>query len=117
MVFLAAAVRCDRLAESLATPPVVLGNAAQIDREEFAIFKQTQVQLLKSNMVINGVLRDSQINQLPTVQQHADEPVAWLKESLLIDYPDDAEIMRHLAARQPPETIWSRSSTGSWKCT
>ncbi len=89
-----------------ATPPVVLGNAAQIDREEFAIFKRTQVQLLKSNVVLNGVLRDSQINQLPTVQAHADEPVAWLKESLLIDYPDDAEIMRiSLRGNRPDDLV------------
>jgi len=74
-------------------PPQILerGNAAV---DEFAVFKRTQVQLLLSNMVINGVLREPAINRLPSVQENSDDPISWLKEQLVIDYPDDAEIMR-----------------------
>ncbi|HTM56038.1 MAG TPA: polysaccharide biosynthesis tyrosine autokinase [Pirellulales bacterium] len=74
-------------------PPAVLDKAATA-AEEFAVFKRTQVQLILSNIVLTGTLRDSTINRLDTLKEHADDQVAWLKDQLVIDYPDDAEIMR-----------------------
>ena len=28
------------------------------------------------------------------MQEHSDDPVSWLKDEMLIDYPQDAEILR-----------------------
>jgi len=74
-------------------PPAVLDKAATA-AEEFAVFKRTQVQLILSNVVLQATLRDSTINRLETLKEHVDDQVAWLKDQLVIDYPDDAEIMR-----------------------
>ncbi len=74
-------------------PPQILDGGGR-GADEFDIFKRTQVQLLMSNVVLNGVLREPAINRLTIVQQNGDDPVSWLKSQLIIDYPDDAEIMR-----------------------
>jgi hypothetical protein len=73
--------------------PTVLSKAGT-SNEEFDVYKRTQVQLMLSTNVLNGVLRNSDINQLSIVQEHMHDPVDWLKEQLKIDYPDDAEVMR-----------------------
>ncbi len=74
-------------------PPQIL-EPGGVAANEFDIFKRTQVQLFLSNVVLNGVLREPAINNLPLVQRNADDPISWLKGELMIDYPDDAEIMR-----------------------
>jgi capsular polysaccharide biosynthesis protein len=74
-------------------PPAVLGQGPVAD-VDFAIFKRTQVQLMLSSVVLNGTLREPAIFRLSMVQAHRDDPVSWLKGQLIIDYPDDAEIMR-----------------------
>ncbi|MEX0678963.1 MAG: hypothetical protein WD063_17955 [Pirellulales bacterium] len=81
------------LVKVASTPPSVLAKR-QDAAEEFAVFKRTQVQLILSPAVLNGTLREPKINRLSIVQKHEDDPVAWLKGHLIIDYPDDAEIMR-----------------------
>ncbi|MEX0678962.1 MAG: polysaccharide biosynthesis tyrosine autokinase [Pirellulales bacterium] len=74
-------------------PPAVLDKASAA-AEEFAVFKRTQVQLILSQLVLNGTLREQSINRLSMVHENNDDQVAWLKGQLVIDYPDDAEIMR-----------------------
>lgn len=74
-------------------PPSVLerGRAAP---DEFAIFKRTQAQMIRSGLVLNGTLRDVKVNGLSLIKDHSDDPIAWLNDHLVIDYPDDAEILR-----------------------
>lgn len=74
-------------------PPAVLRESAGAV-DEFAVFKRTQVQLLLSNVVIQGTLRDATISRLSTIKEHSDDPISWLKDQLIVDYPNDAEIMR-----------------------
>ena len=45
-------------------------------------------------LVLQGTLRDAQINRLSLIKEHSDDPVAWLNNQLVIDYPDDAEVLR-----------------------
>ncbi len=73
-------------------PSVLQDSAAAVD--EFAVFKRTQVQLLLSNVVLQGTLRDTAINRLTTIKQQSDDTISWLKDQLIVDYPNDAEIMR-----------------------
>jgi polysaccharide biosynthesis transport protein len=75
-------------------PPVVLGGLASSATDEFAIFKRTQVDLIKSNVVMHGTFREKDINQLSMVREHNDDPNAWLQNELIIDYPNDAEVLR-----------------------
>jgi polysaccharide biosynthesis transport protein len=74
-------------------PPAVLERRAGA-ADEFAVFKRTQVQLIRSGLVLQGTLRDAQINRLSLIKEHSDDPVAWLNNQLVIDYPDDAEVLR-----------------------
>ena len=62
--------------------------------DAFSIFKRTQVQMFRSGPVLRGTVREPEIQRLKVIQEHDDDPVAWLKEELLLDYPDDAEILR-----------------------
>jgi succinoglycan biosynthesis transport protein ExoP len=74
-------------------PPAVLDkNSGATD--EFAVFKRTQVQLILSSLVLQGTLRDPEINRLSIIKDHSDDPISWLKDQLVIDYPDDAEVLR-----------------------
>jgi polysaccharide biosynthesis transport protein len=75
-------------------PPMVLGRLTDSVTDEFSVFKRTQVDLIKSNVVMLGTFREKEINQLSMVREHSDDPVAWLSYELMIDYPNDAEILR-----------------------
>jgi succinoglycan biosynthesis transport protein ExoP len=74
-------------------PPAVLERRAGAT-DEFAVYKRTQVQLIRSGMVLNGTLRDTKINALSLIKENSDDPISWLNNQLVIDYPDDAEILR-----------------------
>jgi len=74
-------------------PPAVLERRAGAT-DEFAVYKRTQVQLIRSGLVLNGTLRDAAINRLSLIKDHGDDPIAYLNDQLVIDYPDDAEILR-----------------------
>jgi hypothetical protein len=74
-------------------PPSVLERRPAA-ADEFAIFKRTQAQMIRSGIVLNGILRDASINKLSLIRAHSDDPIAWLNDQLVIDYPDDAEILR-----------------------
>ena len=72
--------------------------------DEFAIFKRTQVDLIKSNVVMHGTFREKDITQLSMYREHSDDPINWLSNELIIDYPNDAEVLRiaHEGHRSPP---------------
>jgi hypothetical protein len=74
-------------------PPAVLERRPGA-ADEFAIFKRTQAQMIRSGIVLNGVLRDAAIHKLSLIKDHSDDPIAYLNDHLVIDFPDDAEIMR-----------------------
>ncbi len=74
-------------------PPAVLEKRAGAT-DEFAVFKRTQVQLIRSGLVLQSTLRDAQINRLSLIKEHSDDPVSWLNDQLVLDYPDDAEVLR-----------------------
>ncbi|MBI3839644.1 MAG: AAA family ATPase [Planctomycetia bacterium] len=86
-------------------PPAVLGKLTESMTDEFTIFKRTQVDLIKSGLVMHGTLRDKEINRLAMVQEHSDDPVAWLSDHLIIDYPNDAEILRIAMKGQSPAEV------------
>jgi hypothetical protein len=72
------------------------------DPVEFATFKQTQSQLVKSGMVIRSALRNPSIAKMNTVRAHED-PVDWLTGKLTVDFPEDGEIMRIGLRGEKPE--------------
>ncbi|MBN2218575.1 MAG: hypothetical protein JW719_14460 [Pirellulales bacterium] len=76
-------------------PGSLLDSAGkQADLQEFEIFKATQAQLLKSNVVLLAALRKPDIASLSIYKKHQEDPVAWLQNRLVVSFPGDAEIMR-----------------------
>jgi capsular polysaccharide biosynthesis protein len=82
------------LLKVLSRPPYVLAKPADIPPDEFSIFKRTQAQLLLSDHVLQRAVSEPEVNQLSVIQEHDDEPAAWLKGQLMVEYPDDSEILR-----------------------
>jgi polysaccharide biosynthesis transport protein len=74
-------------------PPSVLQKPSDAT-EAYATFKRTQVEMFGSGMVLRSVVRDPGIMKLSVIKEHNDDPVSWLKGELLLDYPNDAEILR-----------------------
>ncbi len=70
----------------------VFGETA-VKSEDFKLFKATQQQLVTSIPVITTVVRDRAINQLPSIRAEYD-PIVWLQNNLVVEYPGDTEIMR-----------------------
>lgn len=75
-----------------ATKETVFGQNF-VNSEDFKLFKATQQQLVTSFPVMTAVLRDRSINQLESVRNE-DDPIVWLQDNLIVEYPGDTEIMR-----------------------
>ncbi|MGD9719583.1 MAG: polysaccharide biosynthesis tyrosine autokinase [Pirellulales bacterium] len=91
-----------RVAESEAG---VLEKGGQ-GREAFEIFKRTQVQMMLSGPVMRGTVREPAIQKLSMIRENNDDPAAWLKKQLILDYPDDAEVLRvAMKGTVPAETM------------
>ena len=71
--------------------------------QDFAVFKNTQLALIKSPHVLMAALRLPKIANLEIVKQEAD-PLSWLGKKLKVGYVNDSEIMRvSLTAKEPKE--------------
>jgi hypothetical protein len=75
--------------------PVLAGRDAQVDRDRFDIYKNTQAELLRSRYVLRAALRNPKIAKLASVEreQAAGNAEAWLGRRLAIQFPSKAEIM------------------------
>jgi hypothetical protein len=83
------------------TPSVLKGGNEGI--EEFNIFKRTQVQTVISPLVLEPTASEPAVAKLQTIREQ-ERPANWLKRQLIIDFPDDAELMRvTLKGRKPEE--------------
>jgi Mrp family chromosome partitioning ATPase/capsular polysaccharide biosynthesis protein len=60
-------------------------------RTDFSTYVKTNVQLLKSDLVLNAALRD--LRDVPTIRAQA-EPIKFLEEELLIAWQDGSEVVR-----------------------
>jgi hypothetical protein len=64
------------------------------DPVEYATFKRTQEQMVKSGIVLRAVVRDPSIMKLKTIKAHNEDPVQWLEDRLTVTFPNDAEVMQ-----------------------
>jgi len=71
--------------------------------KEFEVYKRTQAELLKTRFVLLHALRGPDVKELDVDRRYRD-PVEWLAQSISVDFPGDAEIMRvSLSAGDPRE--------------
>lgn len=69
----------------------LVGNGG--NQEEYAAFRRTQFQLLRSPIVINAALRQPGISSLVTVTEK-DDPVDWLAKSVEVVTNDQSEVVQ-----------------------
>ena len=66
------------------TPPRIIFPTQEV-QSDFSIYKETQLALIKSPIVLNRALKDVKVRNLPQVTSQAD-PVAWLERQIEARY-------------------------------
>jgi polysaccharide biosynthesis transport protein len=74
-----------------ADQPRVLFKTSEY-RPDSNAFRQTQLALVKSRLVLNAALRQPKVADLSTIRKQA-EPIAWLEKELRVSYTGSPEIM------------------------
>jgi RNA polymerase sigma factor (sigma-70 family) len=70
------------------------GSARAADAEkEHEAFRRTVAALVKTRLVIAAGLLRPDVMGLPVLKGHKD-PVAWLEDSLMVDFPNEGDILR-----------------------
>ncbi len=73
--------------------------------DDYEVFKNTQLALIKSPLIFTAALRPRNIANLSIVKQEND-PLSWLQDELRAGYINDSEIMRvSLTAEKPDDAI------------
>ncbi len=92
-----------------AQPPVVAFRTAETDQrtqphDAFAVFKDTQEQLIRSPLVTLAALRDPEVAGLPPIRKRGPAASQWLEDEIEVTFPGDAEIMLvSMTSRNPQE--------------
>ncbi len=87
-----------------AVPERILFNTAETAGQNFALYKNTQSQLLTSDFVLISALRRTEVAQLAVLRDEED-PVRWLSRELRVSFPADAEIMRVQISGEDPAAL------------
>ncbi len=84
-----------------AIEPTIVGQAGQ--QMEFGIYRATLTTLIKSRVVIDEVLRQPHILELPTMQ--VSDPVDFLRNEIQIDSNLGAEVLRIALSGENPDDL------------
>jgi capsular exopolysaccharide synthesis family protein len=76
------------------TPPALLGQPTYVDPKESDSFRQTQVQMVTSPLVLLSALRrdNQRLRNLPLIRDRADK-VKWLQGTLRVGFRGDSDVM------------------------
>jgi capsular exopolysaccharide synthesis family protein len=79
----------------------------QENRVKFEIFQKTQLALIKSRLVLDAVLKEVKVARLPMVQEasRAGDPIEWLENSIVVDFPPNSEILQISLSGDRPEDL------------
>lgn len=78
--------------QAKANPQMLVGGQPNFSPQEYADFRRNLIQDIHSDWILMAVLRDPRIAGLGPIQQ-SDDPVKWLRRSLIVDFPSDSEIL------------------------
>jgi polysaccharide biosynthesis transport protein len=85
--------------------PASVLEGTRLTIQEFEILKKTQLALLKSNYVLTAAIRPPGVGSL-SVLAGKDDPVEWLQENLVVDFPQNGEILSiSLKGDEMPEDL------------
>lgn len=73
---------------------VMSGASGRGSRDEHDLFKKSQQTLVKSPLVFTAALRREEISQLPSIRAHRNDPVKFLTDEIMVDYPGASDILR-----------------------
>jgi hypothetical protein len=77
-----------------AIPPTVASGAEQkLDLAEFDFYKRNLATLIKSPLVIDRVLDDKTIRDLPLIREHEANLSDWLADQIEVKFPGNVELM------------------------
>jgi polysaccharide biosynthesis transport protein len=86
------------------TPDSLLPRTAP-DFEKFAFFQMTQQTLVKSQVVLEDVLRDPEVASLGIIHREGAKK-EWLAQALKVDFPQGAEILRiSMTGEEPGDLV------------
>ena len=93
-------------------PPYLLPDdqANRYGREDFDVYRNTQVELIKSRLVLERALGMvdpalGSIDRLSLIREQID-PIDWLSRHLKVDFPSSGSVMRvSLAGTDPGDTV------------
>ncbi len=89
----------------VATEQDTLFKVNQQSLQSFDILKKTQLALLKSNYVLTAAIRNPTVGGLSALAG-VSEPVEWLQENLVVDFPQNGEILSiSLSGDELPEEL------------
>jgi polysaccharide biosynthesis transport protein len=84
------------------TEPSLISSGAGFNAAEFRIFKQTQMELIRSGFVLTAALRRPEVRKLNIEGQHQD-PVGWLAQQIKVKSPENTEIVQISMTGKDPE--------------
>ena len=82
-------------------PKILFGAEGRGDSEAFA---RTQAYIIKDRFVLNAVLRDPEIAELPLIKEQPD-PVQWLEKELRVEYPSPEFMLITLSGDRPSDQL------------
>jgi len=86
-----------------ADQPRVLFKTSEY-RPDANAFRQTQLALVKSRLVLNAALRQPKVADLATLRKEPD-PIAWLEKELKVSYTGSPEILSVALSGDPPDEL------------
>jgi len=86
-----------------AVPPMFMYKTRETTTD-YAMFRQTQLALLKSQQVIDAALRSSDVAELKGVETK-DDPGEWLREQLSVSFASGSEVLEIALSGDDPKTV------------
>jgi hypothetical protein len=84
---------CGYLRVHAVPPTIASGGEQKLDLAEFDFYKRNLAALIKSPLVIDRVLDDKTIRDLPLIREHEANLSDWLADQIEVKYPGNAELM------------------------
>ena len=81
-------------------------NDSNRDNAEYESYRKTQVQLIRSPLVMMSALRQPGISALKTIQDEKEDPVGWLQTNIQVTAPMESEVLQVRLRGDRPDDVW-----------
>jgi capsular exopolysaccharide synthesis family protein len=94
--------------ESAALLQVKVANPSIWNQEsgsDWELYKRNALAQIKGELVINKALEDKGLLDLPVIKENSADLTNWLQEALIVDYPQNGELMRVAIRNEDPKGL------------